>query len=90
MLVTRHSTYSSTLAVIDRLRQELDVLAREMNLSLSVSAGTAVFPDEGHRLEDLIRMADFRMYQSKLMRKEASAYAAMGLTVDEEHHIKQA
>ncbi|MNO09614.1 hypothetical protein D3C81_2328980 [compost metagenome] len=55
-----------------------------------MSAGTAVFPDEGHRLEDLIRMADFRMYQSKLMRKEASAYAAMGLTVDEEHHIKQA
>jgi diguanylate cyclase (GGDEF)-like protein len=90
VLVTRHSTYNSTVMVLDRLRQELDVLAREMNLSLSVSAGTAVFPDEGHRLEDLIRMADFRMYQSKLMRKEASAYAELGLSADQEQHMKQA
>lgn len=90
VLVTRHSTYSSTLTVIDRLRQELDILAREMSLSLSVSAGTAVFPDDGHRLEDLIRMADFRMYQSKLMRKEAAAYASLGLSVDQEQRMKQA
>lgn len=89
VLVTRHSSFESTQAVIDRLRQELDILAREMNLSLSVSAGTAVFPDEGHRLEDLIRMADFRMYQSKLMRKETTAYAALGLTVEQER-MKQA
>ncbi|WP_181592942.1 GGDEF domain-containing protein [Paenibacillus sp. YN15] len=90
VLITRHSTYNSTLTVIDRLRQELDILAREMNLSLSVSAGTAVFPDDGHRLEDLIRMADFRMYQSKLMRKETAAYASLGLSVDQEPRMKQA
>lgn len=89
VLVTRNADFASSLAVIDRLRRELDILAREMSLSLSVSAGTASFPEDGSRLEDLVRMADFRMYQSKLMRKEALAYAALGLTVNEEH-VKQA
>lgn len=48
-----------------------------VRIGLSVSAGTAVFPDDGDTVERLFAVADARMYQSKFqaaaLRRRASA-----------------
>lgn len=63
---------SSSLGNLQRLNTKLKALSQDMSLSLSVSIGTAAFPEDGAGLEDLIRVADYRMYQSKLLKKQQS------------------
>ncbi|MGC8777921.1 MAG: diguanylate cyclase domain-containing protein, partial [Candidatus Caldatribacteriaceae bacterium] len=53
---------------IERLLGEVvaeEFVVQPFRIKLSLSVGTALYPDDAHRLEDLIRVADTRMYQAK-------------------------
>lgn len=73
LVIADYADHSGTRTMMDRLESELAVLSQEMNFPLSVSVGTAVYPADATLLEDLIRIADHRMYESKHERKDPSA-----------------
>lgn len=77
LLIASDMEQHSVQTVLDRLNDELDSMSARMNMSLSVSAGTAAFPSDATGLEDLIRIADQRMYQSKLRRKEPALLSSL-------------
>ncbi|WP_438444903.1 GGDEF domain-containing protein [Gorillibacterium sp. sgz5001074] len=65
LVIADYADHSVTQVMMDRLEHELALLSKEMNFPLSVSVGTAVFPSDASKLEDLIRIADHRMYEKK-------------------------
>lgn len=71
LLIAMGADFPATRIILDRLNSELDTMSATMNMTLSVSVGTAVFPADAMRLEELIQVADNRMYQSKLNKKHA-------------------
>ncbi len=58
-----------TLEVVNRLAVEFHIMYRGIKITLSV--GYALFPDDGSSLEELLDIADERMYKAKKLRKEA-------------------
>jgi len=44
-----------------------------VRLSLSISAGPARFPNDGHSFDELLAAADERMYRDKAVRRSRSA-----------------
>lgn len=89
LLIASNAEYGSTQVILDRLNNELEKMSARMKLPLSVSVGTAAFPSDASHLEELIHIADHRMYQSKLLRKEAVVYC--DLNTEESHqHVGQA
>jgi diguanylate cyclase (GGDEF)-like protein len=48
-----------------RLHNELNALSNMVSANVSVSVGYATYPDEGIRLNDLIKIADRKMYSDK-------------------------
>jgi diguanylate cyclase (GGDEF)-like protein/putative nucleotidyltransferase with HDIG domain len=48
-------------------------------VKLAISAGAAVFPEDGESHEMLVATADSRMYRDKAMRKQGELAAAMGV-----------
>lgn len=90
LLVASGAEYASTHVILDRLKNELNTMSKHMKMPLSVSVGTAVFPDDAARMEDLIRIADQRMYQSKRLRKETIPYCDMEAVDCPEETIPQA
>jgi diguanylate cyclase (GGDEF)-like protein len=72
LVIADYADHSATRNMMERLGHELEILSREMNFPLSVSVGTAVYPADAGKLEDLIRIADHRMYESKHAKKEAA------------------
>lgn len=73
LVIAQNANLARSRSMTDRLEQELQNLSAELNLPLSVSTGTAVYPADGARLEDLLRIADMRMYESKMMKKSSAA-----------------
>ncbi|WP_186445686.1 GGDEF domain-containing protein [Paenibacillus cremeus] len=51
--------------VITRMKEKLEALRRANDWTLSVSIGSAIYPDEADTLEALIHEADQKMYQIK-------------------------
>jgi GGDEF domain-containing protein len=47
------------------IKNELKLIPLDLDISLSVSIGTAVYPNEAQKLDDLIHQADLNMYKSK-------------------------
>lgn len=64
---------SNVLEIVNRLVGDLKVSYGEIDVTLSV--GYACFPRDGHSLNELLDIADKRMYRSKSMFKEARKYA---------------
>ncbi|WP_173187749.1 GGDEF domain-containing protein [Paenibacillus alginolyticus] len=54
---------------ISRIQDELKAASQEFKLEISVSIGTAVYPDEAQTLDDLLHAADQDMYSLKSDRK---------------------
>lgn len=73
LVIAAYADRASTRSLVDRLKAELRTMSKEMSMPLSVSVGTAVFPEDATRLEDLIRIADHRMYEDKHIRKDSTA-----------------
>ncbi|MEK4259397.1 MULTISPECIES: GGDEF domain-containing protein [unclassified Paenibacillus] len=49
----------------NRLHNDLNTLSNVGSLEVSVSVGYAIYPDEGNGLNDLIKVADRKMYSEK-------------------------
>lgn len=67
VLLTEIGNYDDTLMAVDRL---LDHLAMPFDvdgtsIEMSVSHGTAVYPDDGHACRELIQQSDIAMYRVK-------------------------
>jgi diguanylate cyclase (GGDEF)-like protein/PAS domain S-box-containing protein len=60
---------------VTRLRAEIEqvISVNDASLSVRVSVGVAVFPDDGESMSELIRVADQRMYANKSARKSGEA-----------------
>ncbi|MFJ2991405.1 diguanylate cyclase [Pandoraea sp. NPDC087047] len=60
---------------VTRLREEIEraVSVNDANLTVRVSVGVAVFPEDGESMSELIRVADQRMYANKSARKSGGA-----------------
>ena len=63
---------------VDRLLFEV---APELRVPITVSAGAAVFPEDGDTYETLLAKADRRMYRDKSLRKRARAEQSLGVAV---------
>jgi diguanylate cyclase (GGDEF)-like protein len=60
----------SKAMMISRIQNELKLSSQEFNIAISVSIGTAVYPNEAQTLDDLLHAADQDMYTSKSDKKE--------------------
>lgn len=60
---------------VTRLRSEIEqvISVNDASLTVRVSVGVAVFPDDGESMSELIRVADRRMYANKSERKSGGA-----------------
>ncbi|QHE92672.1 sensor domain-containing protein [Pandoraea fibrosis] len=60
---------------VTRLRSEIEqaISVNDASLTVRVSVGVAVFPDDGESMSELIRVADQRMYANKSERKSGGA-----------------
>ncbi|MEO0436537.1 MAG: histidine kinase N-terminal 7TM domain-containing protein [Pseudomonadota bacterium] len=69
-------------ALVDRLRRSFEQAFQELGhgvenpVVVSASVGAAVWPEEGRNLDELLEVADQRMYRSKRKRALTSTYEA--------------
>jgi diguanylate cyclase (GGDEF)-like protein len=51
--------------VMRRLEEVVERVSREMGVDTGLSAGVAVWPEDGASLEELLQVADRRLYRAK-------------------------
>jgi diguanylate cyclase (GGDEF)-like protein len=51
--------------IIKRLNNELQELSKKLGISISVSSGYAIYPNDAKIIDDLINIADTKMYSVK-------------------------
>jgi diguanylate cyclase (GGDEF)-like protein len=69
LILSTSSDATKKEVMISHIQKELKLASRDFNLDISVSIGTAVFPDEARTLDDLLHAADLDMYAFKTGRK---------------------
>ncbi|MCR5670777.1 MAG: sensor domain-containing diguanylate cyclase [Butyrivibrio sp.] len=78
-VVVIHGTHDKQFyeGVIDRMRQNVarEVTIGDITLQVSISAGFARYPEDGSKLEDVVKKADDAMYYNKRMMKARRAAA---------------
>ena len=76
-VVVIHGTHDKKFyeGVIARMRQNVarDVVVGEITLKVSISAGYARCPEDGTKLEDIVKKADDAMYYNKRLQKARRA-----------------
>ena len=58
----------NTHELMERIHQNLKMISTT-NIEISVSIGTAIYPSEGNTLDDLLKIADEKMYNMKIRLK---------------------
>jgi diguanylate cyclase (GGDEF)-like protein len=56
--------------MINNIKNELQLTSNEVNMAISVSIGTATYPNNAQKLDDLIHEADLNMYKHKVHKNE--------------------
>ncbi|NOU84351.1 diguanylate cyclase [Paenibacillus sp. LMG 31460] len=69
LILSTFSDACQRAMMINRIQNELKLASKEFNLDISVSIGTASYPDEAQTLDDLLHAADQDMYSLKSDRK---------------------
>lgn len=72
LIIARDADQDKTEKMMRRLGFQLEELSGQLNIELSVSVGTAVYPTDADRMEQLIQIADRNMYHLKSVRKETA------------------
>lgn len=75
ILSTSSDAYKKEL-MISHIQNELKLASQEFDLEISVSIGTAVYPNEAKTLDDLLHAADLDMYALKSDRKNTNNLVA--------------
>ncbi len=67
IMVNGHTAVEALPALVERLSQQLSrgMDVGELHVAVGASIGTATFPDDGETLDQLISIADARMYDAK-------------------------
>jgi diguanylate cyclase (GGDEF)-like protein len=65
---SREEAVKITQRLIDSFRAPISITGEEIDVSLS--AGISFYPDDGTKLEELIKNADYAMYQAKRKNKD--------------------
>lgn len=68
LLLQREIGHPKDTRRIERLLQEVvaeEFVVQRFRITLALSVGVAIYPDDARNLEDLIQIADTRMYQAK-------------------------
>ncbi|MBS4195753.1 GGDEF domain-containing protein [Lederbergia citri] len=63
-----------TEVIFRRIEKTLNDLSKKMEVSVSISIGKSVYPDRAETLDDLIRLADIKMYKNKVLHKDELLY----------------
>ncbi|MRH42073.1 diguanylate cyclase [Aquibacillus halophilus] len=58
--------------IIKQINEELRGLSEKLNIDISVSIGTSVYPNDAKTLDSLLNIADHSMYKKKNVFKEES------------------
>lgn len=67
-LSSRKEAVKITQRLIDTFKNPLSIKGKKIDVNLS--AGISFYPDDGQQLEDLIKNADYAMYQAKRKKKD--------------------
>jgi diguanylate cyclase (GGDEF)-like protein len=81
VLILRHADMVGAQLVVNRIKAMLthEAIAGAPRLTLTVSAGVAVFGEDGKSCEELLEAADRRMYRDKQARKLAQRHNRGGI-----------
>ncbi|HUC92819.1 MAG TPA: GGDEF domain-containing protein [Paenibacillus sp.] len=69
LLVCPYGASRGRVSVRDAIENALERLSLRIGVRVSAAVGTAVFPDHGRTLNELVQAADQRMYHDKEVRK---------------------
>lgn len=73
LVIAENSDPSSARSIQDRINTQLEELSAIMNIKLSVSVGTAMYPADADDILDLIEIADQNLYHYKHTKKELAS-----------------
>ncbi|MGJ7922115.1 GGDEF domain-containing protein [Neobacillus sp. LXY-4] len=65
IIISPNTDHSGTKLMIEHIEKELEKLSQQTEKNISVSAGTAIYPDDSCDIENLIKIADNNMYRLK-------------------------
>jgi diguanylate cyclase (GGDEF)-like protein len=71
LIISPFTDLQGTKVVIKRIEQSLLEMSKEMGIDISVSIGIAVYPNEADNIDDLIKIADKNMYDTKSISKQS-------------------
>lgn len=65
LLISPYATPQKTKVISEKIEKGLYHMSEEMGLDISVSIGTAVYPNDAEDIKDLLIIADRNMYECK-------------------------
>ncbi|MGJ7912981.1 GGDEF domain-containing protein [Neobacillus sp. LXY-1] len=65
LIVSPHADVKEAKEVTDKIEKVLAHLSTEMGMNISVSIGSALYPNDAYNLKDLLIIADRNMYERK-------------------------
>lgn len=65
LVVLTRTTRDGVLTAADRIRRGVALIGARRKIPLDVSIGAALYPDHGHSIEELVRLADRALYIAK-------------------------
>jgi diguanylate cyclase (GGDEF)-like protein len=65
LIVSTHSDNYSRASMIQRIDEELEKLSEQIHITISVSIGSAMYPNDAQTLDGLLHVADQDMYAVK-------------------------
>jgi len=71
LIITPYVDKNSSLSLIKRIESKLDTVSDiDLNIDIFITTGVATYPENGKNLDDLIRIADEKMYTFKKERDQ--------------------
>jgi diguanylate cyclase (GGDEF)-like protein len=71
VLIGQYEGNDALEGLISRIKEEINLLSKDMKIPISVSIGSAIFPDDHCHLDELVSIADKKMYVEKQKRSIA-------------------
>ncbi|GAB6181398.1 GGDEF domain-containing protein [Desulfotomaculum defluvii] len=69
VILMPQTTYEGAKALLDRLKQNISLVDTTSKIKVSISGGISVFPNDSKDFEQLLNLADERMYKNKRLAK---------------------
>lgn len=70
LIIAPFINIKSSKLIIQRIENELKKFSQQMGVKVSLSIGTAHYPDDGTSIHEIIKVADRNMYKLKISKKD--------------------